>query len=806
MISIIRLICWKLLLLFCGSSVCGQNKSIDSLLSILNSAKQDSNKVKLFNDLAAKYISINNTAKAITYTDSSEILATSLNYKIGKANAIVLKGQAESKKGNWENAVSKYKLAANLYHELGDKIAEANTFTNIAFEHTKKDSYVEALRYRHAAMKLYEELGNKDGLMTTYLGIGSVYGNLANYPEALKNFLIALKLAREAGNNNMIAGALRNLSVLYQYENNLAASFTAAKESLKISEETGNKRGVASASGSLGVIYTKQEKYEEAINVFTRAMEIYRDLDDKQNVAYMYNLIGTVKTKQGKLDEALGLCRSALQLRSEVNDKWGVAESGINIGSLLAKQSARLPENEARTKYDSAIMYISKAAAVMKEIGYKQSEQAAYKQLSEIYLVLKDYKKAIEYKEMHLKIKDSIMNNEATRKLEQQRMQYEVEKAVAVEKVQKEKAIAEERIAGEKKLAEERLQLEQTLAEERVANEKILADERVRHELQAAQEEYLFDLALANERTEQEKIKAEEQLKKEQALAEEKYKSGLVLEATKAEKEKEKATIKRRNELLLAGAGMLLVSLVFIFLYQRQRTLKQRAIERADAVHRMAELELQSLRAQLNPHFMFNSLNAIQELILMEDNERSHTYLSRFSKLIRMLLDNASQPFIPLRKEIEFLELYLSLEKLRIPDLQYKIEIDPGVDPNNTSVPNMMLQPYIENAIWHGLSPKTSDKKLALHIFRQNGTVQYEVEDNGVGRKKAAEFKSLYRKEHKSKGMELLSKRFKLLSEQFGSEISTTVIDLQSNENSNGTRVTIHVPDSMTRAKKEVIV
>jgi LytS/YehU family sensor histidine kinase/tetratricopeptide (TPR) repeat protein len=783
MIRIIRHLCWKLLLCFCGLTVYSQSNTIDSLVTVLYSAKQDSNKVKLFNDLAAKYISINNTAKARAYADSSEILASALNYKTGKANAIVLNGQAESKKGNWENAVNKYKLAANLYHELGDKTAEANTFTNIAFEYTQKDKYVEALRYRHAALKLYEELNNKDGLMTTYLGIGSVYGNMANYPEALKNLLIALKMAREAGKKNIMAGALRNLSVLYQYEKNLDASFNAAMESLKISEEMGNKRGVASAKSSLGVIYTKQEKYEEALNVFSKAMEIFRDLGDKRNMAYMYNLMAVVKTSQDKLDEALSMYHYASQLRSEVNDKWGVAESEISIGSLLSKQADLLPEKQAKIKYDSAIIYISKAAAVMKEIGYKQSEQAAYRQLSEIYVALKDYKKALEYKEMHLKIRDSVMNNETTRKLEQQRTQYEVEKAVSEEKVQKEKALAEEKIASEKKLA----------------------DEKNRHELLAAKEKYQFELALADERTEQEKIRAEEQLKKEQALAEEKYKSSQVLVAAKTEQEKEKEEIKSRNEMLLMGAGMLLFALVFVFLYLRQRSLKLRAIERADTVHRMAELELQSLRAQLNPHFMFNSLNAIQELILMEDNERSHVYLSRFSKLIRMLLDNASQPFIPLRKEIEFLELYLSLENLRIPDLQYTIEIDPGIDTIHTLVPNMMLQPYIENAIWHGLSPKTSDKKLAFRIHRQNGAIDYEIEDNGIGRKKAAELKSLYRKEHKSKGMELLTKRFKLLSEEFGSEIKTVITDLSDDEHTEGTRVTISVPKVLSGYKKETI-
>jgi len=247
--------------------------------------------------------------------------------------------------------------------------------------------------------------------------------------------------------------------------------------------------------------------------------------------------------------------------------------------------------------------------------------------------------------------------------------------------------------------------------------------------------------------------------------------------------------------------------LVFVLVYRnfknKQKTkdliaAEKLKTEKASAAHTMAELELQSLRAQLNPHFMFNSLNAIQELILKEDNDNSHLYLSRFSELLRMLLDNANQPFVSLRKEINLLELYLSLENLRIPDLKYAIEIDPAIDSNRITIPNMMLQPYIENAIWHGLSHKKGERNLKIRISKNEDSIVCEVEDNGVGRKLSAELKSLYRKEHRSRGMELLSKRFNLLSKEYGSEIQTTVEDLHDNGTATGTRVAITVPYSLT--------
>ena len=160
-----------------------------------------------------------------------------------------------------------------------------------------------------------------------------------------------------------------------------------------------------------------------------------------------------------------------------------------------------------------------------------------------------------------------------------------------------------------------------------------------------------------------------------------------------------------------------------------------------------------------------------------------------------MLLENANNPFIPLARELEFLELYLSLEKLRIPDLKYSIEVDHQLNAEQIKIPNMILQPYIENAIWHGLSHKQDgNRKIQIRVLPTSEGVKYEIEDNGVGRQKADELKSAYRKGHRSKGMELLTKRFKLLNEEYKSEIQTSITDLMTNGEPSGTMVVINVP------------
>lgn len=262
----------------------------------------------------------------------------------------------------------------------------------------------------------------------------------------------------------------------------------------------------------------------------------------------------------------------------------------------------------------------------------------------------------------------------------------------------------------------------------------------------------------------------------------------------KAKQEKINADNQHMINLLLMGLILVIVTSVFLFFFFRQRNQKKRAVEKANSIHKMAELEMQSLRSQLNPHFMFNSLNSIQALILKDDTDKSQSYLSRFAKLLRMLLENADKPFIPLQKEIDFLQLYLSLESLRVPDLQYFISIDPDLNTKQTLILNMLLQPYVENAIWHGLSHKETDKQLHIRICRENGTVNYEIEDNGVGRKKAEQLKSVFRKQHQSKGMELLSKRIKLLNTEYSSSIETAIEDVIKNNEVTGTLVTIKIP------------
>ena len=234
-------------------------------------------------------------------------------------------------------------------------------------------------------------------------------------------------------------------------------------------------------------------------------------------------------------------------------------------------------------------------------------------------------------------------------------------------------------------------------------------------------------------------------------------------------------------------------ALVVAFFGIRMRTFKAKAAIK----QQLAELEAKAIRAQMNPHFIFNSLNAIQESIVTEKVDAAYDYLSRFSKLLRMVLDNSEKNLIPLSSELETIRLYLSLEALRFSQsFSYIIEVDEQVDKDDIYIPSLLLQPFAENAIWHGLINKEGEKKLLLHFDEKNGSLECVIQDNGVGRARATEIKQqkLGAGHFESKGTRLALQRIEILNRERPGSASIETIDLfDDSGNAAGTKVLIRL-------------
>ncbi|MEJ7680843.1 MAG: tetratricopeptide repeat protein [Segetibacter sp.] len=233
---------------------------------------------------------------------------------------------------------------------------------------------------------------------------------------------------------------------------------------------------------------------------------------------------------------------------------------------------------------------------------------------------------------------------------------------------------------------------------------------------------------------------------------------------------------------------------------QLENELKEQQIasERIEAElkQQTTELEMQALRAQMNPHFIFNSLNSINRFILQNDKAKASEYLTKFSRLVRLILQNSATSLIPLESELESLRLYLELEAVRFNHhFDYKIIIDEDLDIDILKVPPLIIQPYAENAIWHGLMHKEEKGHLEIDLYLCDELLCCKITDDGIGRERAAELKSKSASTHKSMGMRITADRIAMLQQK--KQINTTIkiTDLVLPDGSaGGTKVLLKIP------------
>ncbi len=240
----------------------------------------------------------------------------------------------------------------------------------------------------------------------------------------------------------------------------------------------------------------------------------------------------------------------------------------------------------------------------------------------------------------------------------------------------------------------------------------------------------------------------------------------------------------------------LFVSIVTVGLFGLVFYYRVKFIQRkADQLNKLTASQLTALKAQMNPHFMFNALNSIQELVLLNDTKSSNLYLGKFSHLMRKILDASDKEEISLQSEIEILNLYLELEKLRFKkDFVFTIDIDEKVDPYSIVIPSMILQPFVENALKHGLLHKKGEKELTIAFEIEKDTLLCTITDNGIGRDHAQEIKTRQNNSNASFATQATEKRIDLLNTYSKTNYTFEIIDLFENDKAKGTKVIITLP------------
>lgn len=536
------------------------------------------------------------------------------------------------------------------------------------------------------------------------------------------------------------------------------------QKAVKYAEEIGNDLLLCIALNNTGVDYRRMDdQLEKAFEYHFRALQLAEKINDVRNICIAINSIGNIQLSTEKYADAINHFEKALELERESKNNLGVA---INLGNIgYAYQGLG--------KLDLAIDYYKRSLAVNNQLDNNTGRAICYNALGSVYQQKKDYNNALIYLNRALEVNghvddkvhiaESYLNigklwslqgkhAEARRYFQQSvdlslawRFKYiltEVYKAMA----------ADYKASGDFKRSLESMDTS-LLYKDSILNEKSA-------------------LALAQTQAIYEVDRKDNQIK--------------LLEHDKQISE---LRTKRNVVYTLSMAGFLLMLAVGGFFYIRHRNLETNK--------QTLQLELRSLRAQMNPHFIFNSLSSIHRFIWSNNQEEASDYLTKFSRLMRMILDNTQHTFISLNKELESLRLYLDLEKLRCNNVfEYRIEVDEEINEEEVMIPPMIIQPYVENAIWHGLVHKSGKGLLEIAVNLKGRTLICTVTDNGIGRKKAIEIKEKKGQTHRSMGMQVTEGRIDLIRKINNTkEATVNITDLEDEGGKpTGTQVKLVLP------------
>lgn len=502
-------------------------------------------------------------------------------------------------------------------------------------------------------------------------------------------------------------------------------------EYLSINKENLSNWQLTSLYEGLGDVYIKTQEFNAAINAYNEGLKVAQKHLITPKITDLNSKIAEAYDASGKVKEAEAYFQNSLNLASQENKKRAVEEK-VKVADFQSKNQDYDKEIELRMQALNEINDIEADSVFDNESAITPQKQN-YK-IGSAFALQKDFPNAIQYLEKSIAEADDkedlVVQKDATRKLSEVfRDAGDIDKAIATTK-----------------------------------NYELLVDELyIKKEQEISQAARLAkDLAAKQNRI--------TSLESDRALSESKYQ--LSVERNK----RQKLVIYS----LIGGVLLLLIAAYFMFKNIKQQKLNNNL------------LALKSLRSQMNPHFIFNALNSVNSFIASNDERTANKYLSDFSLLMRAVLENSEEDFIPLEKEIELLELYTKLEHSRFKDkFDYSILIDDNVKVNEFKIPPMLLQPYIENAVWHGLRYKTEKGQLNISITQANkDELKISITDNGIGRTKSKAMKTDNQKKHNSKGLGNIKKRVSILNKMYKDKVDVFIDDYLDAEDS-GTRVVV---------------
>lgn len=637
-------------------------------------------------------------------------------------------------------------LTDSLQHSLSNAKNDTNkvkTLYRLARAYAVNDSAT-AFNYANECLNLSKKVNWKKGIGLSYYAKACALKEISNYNTSIQYATIAYNIFKSINSKKDIGSALTCIANCYEgsgfytkaIENHLAA--------LKLFESINDTHNIGVCCNNIGVCYYYLMQYEKAINYYRKSLAIYSDEDDQFGIGSGLDNIAIVYLDEGKYDSANIYDLKAIPFFIKSNNLPGLGRIYGNRGDILMKL------NNA----DSAYYFYKRALSIDTKLNITNGINSDYGDIGELYLDLAKDSASKFTVSPFMKVNKKVMLDSS---------RYYLLKALQSDKEE----------GDMQTLMNHYMVLSET--EERLGNYKSAL---------AYHKNYtLYKDSIFNDENKK-KLSAMET----QRLTEEKDQQIQLLNQQKA---LETSEVKRqtliRNIIIASVIAAGLFTFLLIFFYNRRRKIK--------FDKQVKEVEMKALRAQMNPHFIFNSLHSINRYVIENDKENASAYLSKFASLMRLILENSREQEVPLAQDLHALELYIQLEALRFKNrFSYSIETSADIDKENTLIPPMLLQPFVENSILHGVQNKENGL-IKISVRRENEMICCVIEDNGNGSINSVVLGNDEAKTHKSLGRKIISERLSIINQLKKVKASVNMFDLKDAENKpGGMRVELFLP------------
>lgn len=630
-------------------------------------------------------------------------------------------------------------LAHQEFQQQSDDSLKVNYLNNLAYDNYCQGNMEKTLSWFDSASVIALKAGNlqKSGRMKN--NVANLYQMMGSYQESITSFKKAISLGQQVEDIELVGSATMGIGITYQQQGLLDSALTYYLQAEKLVEPLGNTRVLLRAKHNIATLYyefrperLKKEDFEEVLAVAKAINDTKGEMDALEFLGYYSLMKKTPDAALSYFQQGLAINKTVQNPASNILLLKGISTANFDKGS-----------------FQESITYGDRALQASDIAGIKAYKPELYHLVAKSCVKLKNYKKAIAYNQKAIELGDEIDKKEFA---------FDAYKGLA---------------------------------------EANFAMGKYKEAYQAHVKYSDLRKAVLNEET-------SKQLTELQTKYDTEKKENEIAQLSKANKIAELES--QRNQYFFIGASiiaLLILGLSVIFYSQlkakRRADLMQAELESSrmqiGLEKQFRKAELKALKSQMNPHFIFNALNSIQEYIILNEKEHAANYLGKFADLIRSYLYYSNQSAISLADDVQALQLYLELEKVRFEeDFEFDIQKNLKSSSEEIEIPTMLIQPYVENAIKHGLLHKQGNKRLKIMFSELNGALQCEVIDNGVGRKRSAEINAKKYHNHKSFASEATKNRLELLNHNSSQKIGVDYQDLEEAGQAAGTKVTLTIP------------